>query len=109
NDDGVREKDGVELKVGLYTTTSAVRQKIQAVVKSSLEEIGFNIPIEAVDSSIFFDSAVGNDQSNTHFYTDTNEFASGVGAPPPLSYMVRWYAGKDRAEIAQKSNNWAGR
>ena len=109
NDSGVREKDGVELKVGLYTTTSAVRQKIQAVVKSSLEEIGFNIPIEAVDSSIFFDSAVGNDQSNTHFYTDTNEFASGVGAPPPLSYMVRWYAGPDRAEVAQKSNNWAGR
>jgi peptide/nickel transport system substrate-binding protein len=23
--------------------------------------------------------------------------------------MVRWYAGKDRQEVAQKSNNWAGR
>jgi peptide/nickel transport system substrate-binding protein len=108
-DGDVRKKDGVELKVGLYTTTSPVRQKIQAVVKSNLEAIGFSIPIEAVDSAVFFDSAVGNEQNNTHFYTDTNEFASGVGAPPPVSYMVRWYAGKDREEIAQKSNNWAGR
>jgi peptide/nickel transport system substrate-binding protein len=108
-DGDVRKKDGVELEIGLYTTTSAVRQKIQAVVKSNLEAIGFRIPIASVDSSIFFDSAVGNEQNNTHFYTDTNEFASGVGAPPPLSYMVRWYAGKDRQEVAQKSNNWAGR
>ncbi|HWV23770.1 MAG TPA: peptide ABC transporter substrate-binding protein [Thermomicrobiales bacterium] len=108
-DGKVRKKDGVELKVGLYTTTSPVRQKIQALVKSNLEEIGFKIPIESVDSSIFFDSAVGNDQSNTHFYTDTNQFASGVGAPPPVSFMIRWYAGENREEIAQKSNNWAGR
>lgn len=108
-DGDVRKKDGKELELGLYTTTSPVRQKIQAVVKSNLEAIGFRIGLEQVDSSVFFDSAVGNDQSNTHFYTDTNEFASGVGAPPPVSYMVRWYAGPNREEVAQKSNNWAGR
>src|SRR5699024_5039536 len=75
----------------------------------NLEDIGFRIDIENVDSSIFFDSAAGNEQNNTHFYTDTNEFASSVGAPPPVSYMIRWYAGPDREEVAQASNNWAGR
>jgi peptide/nickel transport system substrate-binding protein len=108
-DGSVRKKDGKELKLRLYTTTSPVRQKIQAVVKANLKAIGFRIELQQVDSSVFFDNAVGNEQNNSHFYTDTNEFASGVGAPPPVSYMVRWYAGKDRQEIAQKSNGWAGR
>ena len=108
-DGSVRKKDGKELKLRHYTTTSPVRQKIQAVVKSNLEAIGFRIELQQVDSSVFFDNAVGNEQNNSHFYTDMNEFASGVGAPPPVSYMVRWYAGKDRQEIAQKSNGWAGR
>jgi peptide/nickel transport system substrate-binding protein len=86
-----------------------VRQKIQAVVKANLEAIGFRIELEQVDSAVFFDNAPGNEQNNTHFYTDTNMFTSGVGAPPPVSYMVRWYAGPEREEIAQQSNNWAGR
>lgn len=108
-DGDVRKKDGQELKLNLYTTVSPVRQKNQAVQKANLEAVGFKIDILSVDSAIFFDSAAGNEQSNSHFYTDTNEFASGVGAPPPVSYMVRWYAGPNREEVAQKSNNWAGR
>jgi peptide/nickel transport system substrate-binding protein len=108
-DGNVRTKDGMELALNLYTTVSQVRQKNQAVMKANLEEIGFKIEILSVDSAIFFDSAPGNEQNNTHFYTDTNEFASTVGAPPPVAYMIRWYAGPNREEIAQASNNWAGR
>jgi peptide/nickel transport system substrate-binding protein len=107
--DGTRSKDGVELKLRYSTTVNQVRQKTQAVVKSNLEEIGFEIQLEQVDSGIFFDSSPGNDQSNTHFYTDMNMFTSGVGAPPPVAFMVRWYAGPNNEEIAQKSNGWAGR
>lgn len=36
-------------------------------------------------------------------------FQSTVGAPPPVTYMVRWYAGKDDENIAQKANEWGGR
>jgi peptide/nickel transport system substrate-binding protein len=108
-DGNTRKKDGVELRLRYTTTVNSLRQKIQAVVKSNLEEIGFKIDLEQVDSAVFFDSAAGNDQSNTHFYTDINMFQSTVSAPPPVAYMVRWYAGPDAKEIAQKSNNWAGR
>jgi peptide/nickel transport system substrate-binding protein len=107
--DGTRSKDGVELKLRLTTTVNQVRQKTQQVVKANLEDIGFEITLEQVDSGIFFDSAPGNDQSNTHFYTDMNMFTSGVGAPPPVAFMVRWYAGPNNEEIAQKENGWAGR
>lgn len=104
-----RAKDGVPLQLHHYTTSSAVRQKIQAVFKQNMADIGIDVTIEAVDSSIFFDNAAGNEQNNSHFQQDINEFASGVGAPPPVSYMIRWYAGPDRREVAQKSNLWAGR
>lgn len=108
-DEGVRSKDGVELELRLYTTVNAIRQKIQAIVKANLDAIGFNIVLEQVDAAIFFDGAEGNEQNNTHFYTDMNMFTSTVSAPPPVLYMIRWYAGEDRGEVAQKSNGWAGR
>ena len=110
-DGDVRKKDGVELTIRYMTTVNQVRQKIQAVVKDNLEDIGFQIELEQVDSGIFFDSAVGNHQSNSHFYTDINMFTSSVGAPPPVAFMVRWYGGPgdSASEIAQKENDWSGR
>lgn len=104
-----RAKDGVPLRIVHYTTVSPVRQKIQAVFQQNMKDIGIEVSIESVDSAIFFDNAAGNEQNNTHFYQDINQFASGVGAPPPVSYMIRWYAGPDRREVAQASNGWAGR
>lgn len=108
-DGDVRKKDGVELTLRLYTTVNAVRQKIQAIVKANLDQIGFNIQLEQVDAAIFFDNAEGNDQNNSHFYTDMNMFTSSVSAPPPVLYMIRWYAGEDNHEVAQRSNGWSGR
>lgn len=108
-DGDFRKKDDLELKLVHYTTVSPVRQKIQAVFKQNMEDIGIQVEIQSVDSAIFFDNAAGNDQNNSHFYQDINQFASGVGAPPPVAYMVRWYTGADGGEIAQKSNGWAGR
>ncbi len=108
-DGDFRKKDGVELKIVHYTTVSPVRQKIQAVFKQNMADIGIEVEISSVDSAIFFDNAVGNDQNNSHFYQDMNEFASGVGAPPPVAYMIRWYTGEGGREIAQQSNGWAGR
>ncbi|HWV36698.1 MAG TPA: ABC transporter substrate-binding protein [Thermomicrobiales bacterium] len=108
-DGDVRKKDGLELKIRYQTTVNNLRQKIQAIVKKNLEAIGFKVELQQTDSAIFFDSAVGNDQSNTHFYTDLNMFQSTVGSPPPVSYMVRWYAGPNGENIAQKSNDWNGR
>ncbi|MGB3328853.1 MAG: ABC transporter substrate-binding protein, partial [Thermomicrobiales bacterium] len=108
-DGDTRKKDGVELKIGYQTTVNQLRQKVQAIVKKNLEDIGFKVDLIQTDPAVFFDSAAGNDQNNTHFYTDLNMFLSSVGSPPPVAYMIRWYAGKDNANIAQKSNGWNGR
>jgi len=107
-DGKVRKKDGHELRLELYTTVDTVRQKEQAVIKSNLEAIGFRIDITSVDSAIYFDTAAGNDQNMAHFYTDMCMNRYGIVTLPPFSHMHRWYAGPERENIAQKSNNWSG-
>jgi peptide/nickel transport system substrate-binding protein len=107
-DGDVRMKDGVELRALYATSVNPVRQKTQAVVKSNLEAIGFRIDLEQVDSSIYFDTGVGNDQNINHFYWDMNMLQSVPNSPRPMQSMETWYAGPDKANIAQKSNDWTG-
>jgi peptide/nickel transport system substrate-binding protein len=108
-DGDVRKKGDLELSLDYMTTNSQLRQKIQAIVKANLEDIGFKIELKQVTAEVFFDSGAGNDQNNTHFYNDLNMFTSSIGAPPPVAYMLRWYAGPNGDNIAQASNAWTGR
>lgn len=106
-DGDVRAKDGVKLQIHFVSTSSQLRQKIQAVVKANLEAVGFKVDIEGIDSSIYFDSAVGNDQNSSHFYYDMNMHQTAAGAPTPIAFVQRWYAGPDGENVAQKSNDWS--
>lgn len=107
-DGNVRKKDGVELSARFMTTTNQIRQKIQAVVKQNLEDLGFKISIENIDGAIYFDSSAGNDQNTLHFYYDMIMHQTGAGAPTPISFMESWYAGPDGENISQKENSWSG-
>lgn len=107
-DGDTRAKDGVELKVVFAASVNPVRQKSQAVIKSNLEEIGIEVQLESIDSSIFFDTAVGNDQNYAHFYWDMNMLQSVPNSPRSMQSMETWYAGPDRENLAQASNGWAG-
>ncbi len=105
--DGTRSKDGVELKITYNTTINQVRQKIQAIVKKNLEDVGFSVELMQTDGSIYFDSAEGNDQNTGHMYYDMNMHQIGAGSPLPLNLMRRWYAGPDNENIAQADNGWS--
>ena len=41
-------------------------------------------------------------------YCDLNMFTSGPESPTPINYMLRFYAGADRSNIAQAANGWTG-
>jgi peptide/nickel transport system substrate-binding protein len=103
-----RAKDGVELSVTYATSVNQVRQKTQQVVKANLEAIGVEVTLEQIDAGIYFDSAAGNEQNISHFYWDFSMYQSVPSNPTPISYMEGWYAGKDNANVAQKSNQWQG-
>lgn len=105
-DGNVRAKDGVKLELDVLASVNSVRQKTQAIIKQNLENIGFSIGIPQVDSTVFFDSTVGNDQSLYKMYFDIGLWSSGPNTKIPVTWLGNWYAGPDGENISQASNNW---
>jgi len=103
-----RQKNGVSLSLTYTTTTAQVRQRVQAVVKDNLVDIGFDVELAQVEGGVFFDGAADNTQNFTHFYSDMQEYTDGATSAFPLNYMKYWYAGPDGANIAQAENDWTG-
>lgn len=107
-DGDVRAKDGLELDFVFASPVAGRRQKTQSVIKANLEQIGFRIQLEQVDSGIFFDASAGNEQSFNKFPWDLMLYIMPQGGVRPLSYMEQWYSGPERENVAQESNGWSG-
>ena len=103
NEDGVREKDGVELRLLFLTSIQPLRQAAQEQVKKDLEAIGFAVELKQVDSSIFLGPPKDTTDTRRQFYTDLEEFAFSNKSPDPTAYMAAWVC--DQA--AQKENDWS--
>ena len=54
--DGIRAKDGVRLSMLYQTSTNAVRQDFQALIKQWWAEIGIETELRNIDASVFFGS-----------------------------------------------------
>lgn len=60
NGDGVREKDGAELKLTLVTNAgNKVREDLGALVQDQLNQIGFRIDFQAIDFGTLVDQLLG--------------------------------------------------
>ena len=103
NEDGVREKDGVELRVVFQTSIQPLRQAAQEQVKKDLEAIGFAVELKQIDSSIFLGPPKDTTDTRRQFYADLEEFAFSNKSPDPTAYMAAWVC--DQA--AQKENDWS--
>jgi len=103
NGDGIREKDGVELRLVFQTSIQALRQAAQEQVKMDLEAIGFAVDLKQIDSSIFLGPPKDTTDTRRQFYADFEEFAFSNKSPDPSAYMAGWVC--DQA--AQKENDWS--
>ena len=103
NSDGVREKDGVELRLVFQTSIQSLRQRTQEQVKKYLEAIGFAVELKQIDASIFFGPPTDTTDTRRQFYSDLEEFAFSNKSPDPTAYMAGWTCDN----IAQKENDWA--
>ena len=101
--DGVRDRDGVRLSLVFQTSVNKVRQKTQAMIKKSLESIGFEVELKYIDSSIFFGPVGDNTNTRRHFYADLEEFSFSNKSPDPGAYLRAWTC----AEASQMENNWS--
>jgi peptide/nickel transport system substrate-binding protein len=102
--DGVRIKQGRRMKLLYQTAVNPVRQKTQAIVKKSFEQVGIEVELKAVQPSVFFSSDPGNADAFAKFHADLQMFTVSPGSPDPQAHMSQFVSW----EIAQKANNWAG-
>ena len=103
NDNGIRDKDGMEMKLLFQTSVNSVRQKTQEIIKQALESIEIKVELKSIDPSIYFASNPANTETNAHFYADLQMFMTGNTNPDPGAYMKTYTCD----EIAQKTNNWS--
>jgi peptide/nickel transport system substrate-binding protein len=85
--DGIREKDGVKLSVLYQTSTNAVRQDFQALIKQWWEEIGVETELRNIDASVFFGGDPGSPDTFQKFYADVEMYANNFDGTDPQSYL----------------------
>jgi peptide/nickel transport system substrate-binding protein len=106
NGDGVREKDGVELRILYQTSTNAVRQDFQALIKQWWEEIGVATELRNIDASVFFGADQGSPDTFEKFYADVEMYANNFDGTDPQAYLAMYKCGKEpRPETQWQGEN----
>lgn len=104
NGDGARDKDGVELRLLFQTSTNAVRQDFQALIKQWWSEIGVATELKNVDASVFFGSDPGSPDTFQKFFADVEMYANNFDGTDPEAYMSNWACD----QIPSPQNQWQG-
>jgi len=85
NNDGVRDKDGVDLEIGYGTTIREVRQSVQAVIQQQLAAVGIKVNLFSYESDVFFASFADNGPTYTG-ELDMQEWSDAPLFPDPDIY-----------------------
>ena len=101
--DGVREHNGVPLRVTYQTTENPVRQQTQAMVKEWWKEIGIEATLVQHDAAVFFGGDPSEEEASyRRFLADVQMYTTGTGIDPALSLES---LGCDH--IQARENNWS--
>ena len=102
--DGVREYNGVPLRIAYQTSTNAIRQDTQALVRGWWREIGIETELVHHDASVFFggDPVADKEASYRRFFLDVQMYASGTGIDPQEAL-----SGPLCKHIPTRENNWS--
>lgn len=104
NDDGIRDRDGVELSVLYQTSTNAVRQDFQVLIKQWWSEIGVAAELRNIDASVFFGSDPGSPDTYQKFYADLEMYANNFSGTDPQSYLANWLC----SDSPRPETQWQG-
>jgi peptide/nickel transport system substrate-binding protein len=86
--DGVRETpDGVKMSILYQTSTNAVRQDFQALIKQWWSEIGIETELRNLDASVFFGGDPGSPDTFQKFYADVEMYANTFNGTDPQAYL----------------------
>src|SRR5712691_966761 len=87
--DGVRAKDGKQLKLVYQTSINSPRQKTQAIVKQAAAKAGIDMELKSVTASVYFSSDMANPDTYGHFYTDIQMYTTTMTSPDPELFPVK--------------------
>ncbi len=102
--DGVRAKEGIRLSILYQTSTNAVRQDFQALIKQWWSEIGVETELRNIDASVFFGGDPGSPDTFQKFFSDIEMYANNFDGTDPEAYMSNWSC----AQIPAPENQWQG-
>jgi len=102
--DGVRAKDGVRLSILYQTSTNAVRQDFQALIKQWWSEIGVETELRNLSASVFFGGDPGSPDTYQKFYADVEMYANNFDGTDPQAYLSMYRCGNEPKPDSQ----WQG-
>ncbi|NNK79340.1 MAG: peptide ABC transporter substrate-binding protein [Litoreibacter sp.] len=102
--DGVRAKDGVRLSYTYQTSTNAVRQDFQALIKQWWSEIGVDAELRNINASVFFGGDPGSPDTFQKFYADLEMYANTFNGTDPQAYLANYLCDKAPSPASQ----WQG-
>ncbi|AXI42864.1 peptide ABC transporter substrate-binding protein [Sulfitobacter sp. SK011] len=102
--DGVRDKDGVKLSILYQTSTNAVRQDFQALIKDWWNQIGVEVELRNLDASVFFGGDPGSPDTFQKFYADVEMYANNFDGTDPQAYLSAYRCGNE----PKPSSQWQG-
>ncbi len=89
--DGVREAEGFgPLEFTYVTSTNAVRQSNQDIIKANWAEIGVVAEMGNEDAGLFFDGTSASGVSIWQFPWDMEMFTNDASNPDPAAYLEAW-------------------
>ncbi|TCL10081.1 peptide/nickel transport system substrate-binding protein [Shimia isoporae] len=102
--DGIRAKDGVKLSILYQTSTNAVRQDFQALIKQWWSEIGVETELRNLSASVFFGGDPGSPDTFQKFYADVEMYANTFNGTDPQQYLAAYRCGNEPKPDSQ----WQG-
>jgi peptide/nickel transport system substrate-binding protein len=101
---GIRDKDGVEMNILFQSSTNAVRQDFQALIKDWWEQIGTSVELRNIDGSVFFGGDPGSPDTFQKFYADVEMYANNFDGTDPASYLASYTCEK----APRPDSGWQG-
>ncbi|WP_204114839.1 peptide ABC transporter substrate-binding protein [Shimia biformata] len=102
--DGIRDKDGVKMSILYQTSTNAVRQDFQALIKQWWAEIGVETELRNINASVFFGGDPGSPDTFQKFYADVEMYANNFDGTDPQAYLSMYKCGNEPKPASQ----WQG-
>ena len=102
--DGIREHNGVPLRLVYQTSTNAIRQDTQALIRDWWREIGIETEVVHHDAALFFggDPVENAGESYRRFFADVQMYTTDSGIDPQ-QYLFSQLCD----HIQARENNWA--